>query len=309
MEEPKEKMDKTQISRPLRPILGGTKNGTRPQRYSYWRVGYAAKTVPTLPFWVTQAGEYHCEKQFLSGDFEHNQRHQFYYHLAGEAEICHPKGALTVSPGDLIVIRRGAKFGYHAPQGMRVHWFAVAGVFTHFDAEKNIARFPLGYQQSLETIFILLRETLILEQPGAALRAVALVYELLALLEAMQSPWQAPAVYPDTVRIALSYLYEHYRDPFVAENVAAACGISAPHLRFLFQKWVGETPHQSHTRYRIEMAERLLASQEMSVSEVGKQVGYQDPYYFSRVFKKLTGIQPSRYRGALAQGRENQSEG
>ncbi|MEM7118214.1 MAG: helix-turn-helix domain-containing protein [Chloroflexota bacterium] len=299
MEEPKKKMDKIATARPLRPILGGTKNGTRPQRYSYWRVGYAAHIPPTLQFWVSQAGEYHSDKPFVSGDFEHTQRYQFYYHLAGAAEIAHENGRFILNPGDLVTIPHKTKFLLTAPKGLRVHWFALEGQFVHFaDGAHAVQRFSLGLQPSIETIFVLLRETLIFAQPGSGLKAVALVYELLALIELLQAPPQAQTIYPDAVRVALSHMREYYFEPFVAEEVAAVCGISAPHLRFLFQKWVGESPQQCHTRLRIEMAQRLLLTQSLTVGEVAKEVGYADPLYFSRVFKKLTGLRPSQFWAA-----------
>lgn len=296
MEESKIKMDKTHPQRPLRPILGGTKNGTRPQRYSYWRVGYAAQVPSTLPFWVAQAGEYHCDKSFLAGSFEHGQHYQFYYHLAGEAEVAHKQGCFALHPGDLVLIPHNTPFTYVAQYGLRIHWFALSGAFSHLGREQQVLRLSLGQDPALEEVFVLLRETLILDQPGSALRAVSLVYELLALIEARRSAPTPQTAYPDVVRVALSYIHEQYKRPFVAQELADFCGVSPAHLRFLFQKWVGESPQQSHTRRRIELAERLLTQQDLPIGEVAKRVGYADPYYFSRVFKKQTGVRPSQFR-------------
>ena len=49
---------------------------------------------------------------------------------------------------------------------------------------------------------------------------------------------------------------------------------------------------------RIDEAKRLLLTNpELNISTVGKMAGYQDPYYFSRIFKKCTGMYPTEYRG------------
>ena len=292
-------MDKMHVQHPLRPILGGTKNGSRLERYSYWRTGYANSTPPYLDFWVTQAGEYHSEKMFVTGNHEFSQCHQFYYHLAGVGEVTVANRSFTLSPGDLIIFPQGVSFSYYASKGIRLHWFAIEGTFPLINSYKGATRLSIGHNQLIATTFILMRETLIAEQPGNALRAVSLVYELFSLLEAVKSPDGSEAVYPDTVRVGLTYIRENYQDPFSAKKLATICGVTAPHLRTLFQKWVGGTPHQYHTRQRIEMAERLLISQDLAVREVATQVGYADPYYFSRVFKKLTGMQPSRYRMSI----------
>jgi len=47
---------------------------------------------------------------------------------------------------------------------------------------------------------------------------------------------------------------------------------------------------------RIESAKSLLISSHLSVSQISEQVGYPDPLYFSRVFKKSTGMSPKEYR-------------
>lgn len=292
-------MDK--IQPPRRPILGGTQNGIRPQRYSYWRTGYATQVPAQLDFWVEQAGEYHTDKPFFSDEVEKSELHQFYYHLEGAAQVTYDDGVYNLSAGDLIIIPKGAKYTYETTAGVRLHWFGLSGstrLLDHFDC---VTRLPVGRNQLIETTFILMREVLILDRPGSALRAISLVYELFSLIEQIEAPTGGSdtAIYPDTVRIALSHMRENYFEPFSADQVAKACGVTAPYLRSLFQKWVGESPHQTHTRFRIEMAERLLVSQDLSVAEVAFQIGYSDPYYFSRVFKKITGHRPSRYRQAF----------
>ncbi|MFK7803634.1 MAG: helix-turn-helix domain-containing protein [Anaerolineae bacterium] len=299
MEKSKTKMDKTQAQPLKRPILGGTKNGTRPQRYSYWRTGYAGPVPSILQFWVKQAGEYHTDKPFVSGDFEYSDVDQFYYHLEGEAKFKFEGGEYALQVGDLLLIPKGEAYLYETTEGVRLHWFCLSGRFSYLEQDKQVSRLSLGPNQLIESTFVLMREVLILNRPGSAMRAVSLVYELLSLIEAIQAPLDKKAIYPDAVRVAISYMREHYQETFVADQVAQACGVTAPHLRTLFQKWVGESPHQSHTRYRIERAEQLLLEQDLTVAEVGYQVGYSDPYYFSRVFKKLTGYRPSRYKTVL----------
>ncbi len=74
------------------------------------------------------------------------------------------------------------------------------------------------------------------------------------------------------------------------------------YLRKLFKKEMGLTPLEYMTRMRMKKAESLLLSmgaQDYSVAEVAGLCGYEDPLYFSRVFKKTFGVSPSAYANHL----------
>ena len=72
--------------------------------------------------------------------------------------------------------------------------------------------------------------------------------------------------------------------------------ISPYYLSHLFKEELDITFIEYLTRVRIEEARRLLFQTSMSIQEITQRVGYVDPSYFSRVFKKVTGMTPNRYR-------------
>ena len=61
---------------------------------------------------------------------------------------------------------------------------------------------------------------------------------------------------------------------------------------------MGMTPMQYITFLRITRAKELLRSTDYSIQEISSMVGYENPLYFSRIFKKQTGYSPSEYRSA-----------
>ena len=149
-----------------------------------------------------------------------------------------------------------------------------------------------------------MRETLILQRPGVAFRALGIFYTLIARVEELaqrfsNQPFIERHTYPEAVRNAIIYLEENYVPNFSAAQTASKAGVSASHLRALFEKWLGESPKQFHTRCRIQEAKRLLREQNLSVSEVALQVGFTDRSHFSRVFRQYAGVSPSQYGAAF----------
>lgn len=98
------------------------------------------------------------------------------------------------------------------------------------------------------------------------------------------------------LRGAVSFIRENYTRNIVLDEVAASVHISPYYLSHLFREELGITFIEYLTRTRVERAKQLLSAGGMSVSDVAREVGYDDAGYFSRVFKKLTGRTPAAYR-------------
>lgn len=80
------------------------------------------------------------------------------------------------------------------------------------------------------------------------------------------------------------------------EQAAGQAFLSPFHYHRLFHRAFGETPHELVTRLRLDEAKRLLASGELSVTEVCFAVGYESLGSFSLRFKQLAGCSPSEYQ-------------
>lgn len=96
---------------------------------------------------------------------------------------------------------------------------------------------------------------------------------------------------------AQQYIEDNYSHELTLEDVARAVVISPHYFSKLFKAESGENFIDYLTRVRIKHAKRLLERPENSVKDVCFKVGYNDPNYFSRVFKKEVGLSPSEYRG------------
>lgn len=73
-------------------------------------------------------------------------------------------------------------------------------------------------------------------------------------------------------------------------------GISVSHFSTLFKKETGYSPLDFLIRQRLQHAARLLATTQEPIASVSAAVGYEDPFYFSRSFRKIMGCSPRTYR-------------
>ena len=99
------------------------------------------------------------------------------------------------------------------------------------------------------------------------------------------------------IQEARLYIDAHFNDPDLKMNqVAAKFNISSGHFSTVFSQEIGETFRDYLTNLRINRAKELLRSTNLKSSEIASRVGYNDPHYFSTVFKKNTGFPPQQFR-------------
>ena len=83
------------------------------------------------------------------------------------------------------------------------------------------------------------------------------------------------------------------------DQIASKAGCSLDHFIRLFRTYKGTSPLKYVIRIRMEAARNLLRYSGLRVNQVSQKLGYCDPYYFSRQFKRYTGINPSKCRSSI----------
>ena len=94
----------------------------------------------------------------------------------------------------------------------------------------------------------------------------------------------------------ISYIQRNIMDKVSIEEMAAEIGYAKYYLTAKFKEDMGVNLRDYISQQKVEQAKLLLSSTELSVSEIGSRLGFVDSSYFSAVFKKWTGTQPSEYR-------------
>jgi len=94
----------------------------------------------------------------------------------------------------------------------------------------------------------------------------------------------------------MAFLDERANRSFTSTELEEYMGLTFKHLNFLFRQTTGTTLWNYHCNARMEKAKRLLASTTLSIGEISDELHFESPYYFCNVFKKKTGMAPSKYR-------------
>lgn len=105
--------------------------------------------------------------------------------------------------------------------------------------------------------------------------------------------------YSESVFRAKQYIDEHFDQDISLDGVSRLVNISAYYFSKVFKDETGENFIDYVTQVRIEKAKQLLVIKETSIKEVCVAIGYKDPNYFSRLFKKQVGVTPTEYREEL----------
>jgi len=103
----------------------------------------------------------------------------------------------------------------------------------------------------------------------------------------------------DTVEKAIFFMRKNLDKEISLNALANEMRLSVSHLSLKFRKKTGRAPMDYLIHLRIQRSCQLLDNSNLKVNEIIQQVGYEDPFYFSRIFKKIMGVSPINYRNKL----------
>lgn len=117
------------------------------------------------------------------------------------------------------------------------------------------------------------------------------------LLEMLQQKHQgSESSTAEVIKQVIDYMQQHLAEPLSLETLGRAFGYHAQYLARKFKETTGSSPIDFLIRLRIEAACQLLQRTDASIGEIARNVGYEDLFYFNRIFKKNTGLSPSQFK-------------
>lgn len=98
------------------------------------------------------------------------------------------------------------------------------------------------------------------------------------------------------IRKGMEVFCEEWNQNEKIEKYAKLCGISVTYFYRCFRKWAGSSPVEYRNRLRLSNAQSLLRCTDMQIKEISDTVGFEDPFYFCRIFSQSFGMSPQAYR-------------
>ena len=100
----------------------------------------------------------------------------------------------------------------------------------------------------------------------------------------------------EQVDYMVNYIQEHYMEAIDMGMMAEQMGFTSAYLSKIFKRYTGTTPVKMLTNIRMHNAKKLLNTTNLSIQEIGKNVGYPDQFHFSKTFRNVVGMNPSAFR-------------
>lgn len=100
------------------------------------------------------------------------------------------------------------------------------------------------------------------------------------------------------VTIIVRYMYKHLQENLTLEQISAEFELSKSYLNAIFQRYTQHAPMDFFINLKMKEACKLFQSTDLYIYEVAQKLGYNDQYYFSRIFKKVVGISPREYKNS-----------
>lgn len=234
---------------------------------------------------------------------------------AGKLEYGEKGKRRIIRPGDLIVLPRNTPHHYWTEQKnpWSIYWIHFDGSLAQdfldqLETEGDSPVLSLGIHSRLVTDFeALLDARQARHHLASYLHSANQLRQLLthiALLRPLARQQQEEALDLEKVH---SLMQTRLHEQLDVDTLAAAVSLSKFHFIKKYKTLTGTTPINHFIQLKIERACHLLDVTNKGIKEIAWAVGYEDAYYFSRIFRKMMGISPTRYR-EMRLGRSSYTE-
>jgi len=229
----------------------------------------------------------------------------FIYCTKGRGWCEFSTGYHEVKPGELLVVPpdTGHLYGAEEKQPWSIYWFHAKGglvpAFLHeldISVESPVVR--IGDDPQLLALF---EELLDVVAHGYTtlhlLQASQILAHLMAVMvrDHRNSPQEQPGT-QQKIAQTIAYMRQHLNQALQLDGLAALANLSRSRYVDLFKQQTGYAPIDYFIRMRMHRACQLLDTTDLSIKTVADELGYEDPLYFTRVFRAVVEMAPTSYR-------------
>ncbi len=226
------------------------------------------------------------------------------YCTEGLGHISTPDYKGQIKPGDILLVPAGQAHRYHADKNTpwTIYWFHFIG-----DSSKQLIQ-KLGYKPDQAVISLGLNPQLIADfkrllvarhtgyRSAAYSHAASVTRQILCYLTLEIRNSQALQRSNFSLEAIHGFMQERLSGELNLDTLAAGFNLSKYHFSSKYKQLTGYPPIKHFIHMKMERACYLLDSSPASIKVISHQLGYEDPLYFSRLFRKTIGMSPSDYR-------------
>ncbi len=233
---------------------------------------------------------------------EQHHNNLLIYCTGGRGSLILDGKPLRIRPGDLILLPKDISHRYssHSQYPWSIYWIHFDGNLSetfcqHLNLSSPIQH--IGLQPKLiadfESLFSLRNSGYNTAAFVHGCHQLQQIMSHLALLVRQQRSQSGKQIDLDAAR---AYMNEHLHDSLDLQSLADHSKLSKYHFSKRFKALTGHSPIQFFINLKMQHACYLLDASAQSVKQVAAALGYDDAYYFSRLFKKVIGLSPDQYR-------------
>ena len=255
---------------------------------------------PDLGIYMINCGYEDCEDNFVCA-LHTREYYLIHYVTKGCGKFVADGKSYDVEKGEFFIIRPGELVTYSSPDTENTWSFCWIG-FKGRDAEKyleetGIYRNTAVKKADSQKFRAVVMNCLELfgedkKTPSQA-RLSAFVLEALDALKPSEKKRTNPSGQAER---ALRYIEFNYMRGITARDVAMQLNIDRTHFFRIFKAKTGVSPEKYIMQFRVSKASELLKNSNYTITEIASFVGVSDVYYFSKLFKKITGKSPTEFR-------------
>lgn len=230
---------------------------------------------------------------------------QLIYISAGEGHFLLDGQDVTIPAGNMVLYppKKEQRY-YFLGETSSQYWFVhftgrqVRNILNHYEIPLDGYVLHTGISWEYEELFKKMRDELVECAWGYEELLTYLFRELLMTMNRRmhENVMKISGFVQDEMDLAKTYFRDHYNEEISIEQYAASRNMSSSWFGRSFTEAVGKSPKRYIMDLRIQNAQILLETSDCTVGEIARIVGYDNPMYFSRLFRKAKGLSPLKYR-------------
>jgi AraC family transcriptional regulator of arabinose operon len=210
-----------------------------------------------------------------------------------------------VRAGELLVIPPDTPhvYGADTKRAWTIHWFHAKGVLIDAFLDELGVREeqPIAYLGEDAQLLALFEEVLsVLEHGYAPLQLLhashAMAHLLATMIRRRRESWREEPDSHYRISRSIAYMKQHLDEPLRLDALAGVANLSRSQYTALFKEQTGYAPIDYFIRLKMHRACQLLDTTQSSVKVIAASLGYEDPLYFSRMFRAVNETSPIAYR-------------